>query len=116
MMSQGTMVELCWSGPPIAPVRVPIYRPHTKGVSMGMYVVGRKAPKSSLPTEYANLGSLMLAGEGKPEEVQFFANRNDPRVTSFLPHQRRGILTLFARYPKVFERCELVDTTSKESD
>jgi hypothetical protein len=104
---KGTMAELCWSGPPVAPVRVPWPHKHLKrGTQMAEYVVGRKAKGSDVYTEFAQLDIL------NDREPTWIASHDDPRVTRFLPHQRRGVLTVFARHPKSFERCDLVDLST----
>jgi hypothetical protein len=78
-----------------------------------MFVIARKGKGSSAYAEFASIGRMMLVGaDGGTEDVKWIADRMDPRVTLILPHQRRGILTLFARHPKVFERCDLVELSS----
>jgi hypothetical protein len=98
----GTMAELAWTGPPIAPVRVPfphrVFRKET-----GMYVIARKGKGSQAYVEFAQVDIT------SDREPTWIPNHKDPRVTRVLPQQRRGILTLFARSPKAWERCELVE-------
>jgi hypothetical protein len=68
-----------------------------------MYAIGRKAKGSDVHVEFAQVDIT------SDREPTWIADVNDPRVTRLLPHQRRGALMLFARAPKVWERCDLVD-------
>lgn len=97
----GTMEELCWSGPPIAPVRVPF--PHTRFRKVDtMFVIGRKAKGSDVYAEFAQVDIL------SDREPVWHTDPRDIRVTAFQAFQRRGILMKFAKQPKVFERCDIV--------
>lgn len=110
-MKSQTMAELAWTGPPIAPVRVPIYRPHLQGNGT-MYLLARKAKGTDQYTEFASMAGMFL--DPSRDDVTWIADRKDPRVTRLLPMQRRGALALFARHPKVFERCDLVSIETLE--
>ena len=68
-----------------------------------MFVIGRKAKGSDVYAEFAQVDIT------SDREANWIADHTDPRVSGFLPHQRRGILALFARAPKVWERCDIVD-------
>jgi hypothetical protein len=106
---KGTMAELCWSGPPVAPVRVPWPHKHLKrGTQMAEYVVGRKAKGSDVYAEFAYIPMVV----SDALDVKWYGTPNVPMVTRYQPFQRRGVLTIFARYPKVFERCDLVDLST----
>lgn len=105
----GTMEELAWSGPPIAPVRLPF--PHTiHRRGFPMFVIARKAKGSDV---YAQFAQVDITSDREPTWI---ADHTDPRVTRILPHQRRGVLMLFARHPKSFERCDLVDDSTLKGD
>ncbi len=74
-----------------------------------MFVIGRKAKGSDV---YAEFAQVDITSHGS--EPTWIADHQDPRVTRVLPHQRRGVLTMFARAPKVWERCDLVDLSTLE--
>lgn len=68
-----------------------------------MYVIARKAKGSQ---DYAEFAQVDITSDRHPTWI---ADHQDPRVTRIQPMNRRGVLTLFARSPKVWERCELVE-------
>ena len=70
-----------------------------------MYVIARKAKGTDVYAEFAYVPFV----DFKPEQVQWYGTANQPMVTMIQHFQRRGVLSLFARHPKTFERCDLVE-------
>lgn len=80
----------------------------------GLYVVGKTSPHGGyngfarLPIKSEG-GSNCVDKDGSIDCVAFYMDIVNPYVTWFRAEERRAVISLFSRYPKIFERCELVE-------
>lgn len=88
----------------------------------GLYAVGRTSTHggyngfASLPIMKDQDGQWVVNPDGDCTSVPFHASPSNAYVTWFTASKRRDVLTLFSRFPKSFERCELVSLKSLRAD
>jgi hypothetical protein len=93
--------------------------PETTG---DLFVVGRTSPHggyngyASLPIKRIDDQSVIVDRDADCTDVHFFPVVTNAYVTWFRAEQRRDVLQLFARFPKSFERCELVSLKRLRAD
>jgi hypothetical protein len=82
--------------------------------SENLYVVARTSKHGGhngyayLPFAPGDSFQVQIITDINPANVMFYPSVVAPMVTWFGPDQRRSVLALFSKHPKLFERCEIV--------